>query len=85
MLIYAEDGALRADYLGFGHVIHYTSVVVEPGLSATFLSQGAKGAPVFRLRYRLTAPRCLTVSFEVEAPGASAFTEIASGAQRKSP
>ena len=79
MLIYAEGGALRGDYVGHGHVIHYVSATVEPGRAVTFRSATQAGAPTFELSYRLTAPATLAIGFGVIPPGGSAVQPIADG------
>jgi hypothetical protein len=65
MVIFAEVGALRADYFdNEGHVIHYS---VESGPDrATFLSAGP--GPRFRLTYLRTGADTLEVRFEMAMP-----------------
>jgi hypothetical protein len=53
MMIYAEGGTLHADYSDGSHLIHYTSAVVTPGKSVSFLSASNPGAPTFKLTYDL--------------------------------
>ncbi len=83
MMIYPEDGTLRADYSDGEHVIHYTQAEVAPGKSVTFTSARQPGAPVFRLAYVLTTRTTLSVSFAMSPPGATAFNPIATGTLRK--
>jgi hypothetical protein len=85
MLIYPEGGTLHADYSDGDHIIHYTSAVVVAGKSVSFTSSSPPGAPTFRLTYELTSPDTLTVRFETEPPGQTAFQPIASGTLRKMP
>jgi hypothetical protein len=83
MMIYPEDGTLRADYLDGDHVIHYVSAVIAPGRSVTFSSATQPGEPVFRLVYALENPTRLTVSFSMAPPGGAEFHSIATGALTK--
>jgi hypothetical protein len=83
MMIYAEDGVLRADYSDGSRVIHYTSAVVQPGRSVTFMSAAHAGAPIFRLAYALSDPSTLTIAFSMATPGSSDFRPIATGSLKK--
>jgi hypothetical protein len=83
MMIYSEDGGLRADYSDGSHVIHYTRADVAPGKSVTFSSAEQPGAPVFRLTYTLAAPETLAVSFGMSPPGSPTFSPIAAGTLHK--
>jgi hypothetical protein len=83
MMIYPEAGTLRADYSDGTHVIHYTRADIAPGKSISFSSASQPGAPVFRLTYTLTAADTLSVTFGMTAPGAVAFTPIATGVLHK--
>lgn len=70
MLIYAsEPGELRADYYDSeGHVIRYRGSA--PTASALVLvSDIVKGAPRFRLTYKLRADGVLEGQFEIAPPG----------------
>lgn len=82
MLIYAENGTLRADYMDGQHVIHYPTATVVAGKSVVFTSAGGAGAPTFRLAYEMKDPKTLAVAFSMAAPGASDFRPIASGTLR---
>jgi hypothetical protein len=79
MMIYAEGGALRADYDDGTHVIHYASAVVTPGRSVEFDTAPGAPGPAFRLTYRLADPNALSVRFEVQPAGAAAYRPIATG------
>ena len=63
MIVYPEAGTLHADYSDGQHVIHYTIANVVAGRSVTFTSSARPDAATFRLRYSLSAPRTLRVSF----------------------
>jgi len=68
MLIYVEDGALKADYVDSEqHVIRY---VVEPRAAndVVFLSEVKAGNPRYRLTYTLGADGILTGQFEIAPP-----------------
>ena len=83
MTIYAEDGAIHADYFDLTHVIHYTSAAVEPGHSVIFSTTPPSGARAFRLTYTLSAPDTLAISFAMAPPPGTRFHEIAAGAMKK--
>ena len=83
LLIYPENGTLRADYLDGVHVIHYTHAAVTPGKSVTLSSSPGDG-PIFQLTYNLQAPDALAVTFGMIPPGQSTFQPIASGTLHKS-
>lgn len=85
MMIWPEDGAVRADYADGTHLIHYVRAKVEPGRAVTFSSDAAAGGPAFRLGYRLSAPGVLAVSFGMVPPGGAPFRPIATGTLRKAP
>ena len=83
MVIYPDNGAVRADYVdGEGHAIHYVSAEIAPDKSVTFSSAPGQG-PLFRLRYELQVPGVLAVSFGMIPPGQEDFHPIASGTLRK--
>ena len=85
MMIYAQGGGFRADYEdGEGHVIHYTSAVVKPGLVVTFLSDPAQGAPTFRLTYERVDHDKMAVTFGMTPPGEANFHPIATGTLERS-
>jgi hypothetical protein len=79
MMIYPEAGAIHADYSDGTHVIHYVDADVVPGHSVTFVSAIRAGAPTFRLRYELTNPTMLAVTFEMAPPGSATFRPVATG------
>jgi hypothetical protein len=79
MMIYPEGGTIRADYSDGTHVIHYVKADVIAGHSVTFVSASRPDAPTFRLRYELSNPATLAVTFEMAPPGSTAFHQIASG------
>jgi len=67
MSIYAEGGALKADYWDSeGHVIRYA--VETSADTAVFTSLPGPG-PRFRLNYRLQADGILAFDFEIAPPG----------------
>lgn len=82
LLIYPENGTLRADYLDGVHVIHYTHAAVTPGKSVTLSSSPGDG-PIFQLTYNLQAPDALAVTFGTIPPGEAAFRPIATGTLHK--
>jgi hypothetical protein len=84
MMVYPENGTLRADYSDGTHVIHYVSAEVVPGRSVTFTTALRSDAPSFRLSYDKTSPNTLSVRFEMAAPGQTTFHPIATGTLRKS-
>jgi hypothetical protein len=79
MMIYPEGGAIHADYSDGTHVIHYVNADIVPGHSVTFIGATVAGAPAFRLRYELTNPTTLGVTFEMAPPGSTTFRPVASG------
>jgi hypothetical protein len=84
MLVYPEDGSLRADYGdGEGHVIHYASAVVTPGRSVVFTGAVQPAQPTFRLSYTLTPAGELAVDFAMLPPGGGPLQPIASGHLKK--
>ena len=84
MLIYADGGGIKADYVdGEGHAIHYVSVEVAAGKSVTFMGDAQAGAPIFKLTYELKAPGELSVTFGMTPPGGSEFRAIATGTLKK--
>jgi len=69
MVIYAEVGALKADYFdNEGHVIHY-DVASRRDREAVFLSAPTPKEPGYRLSYVLMPEGLLKGQFEVSAPG----------------
>jgi hypothetical protein len=79
MTIYADHGALRADYIDSQHVIHYDRVDIEPGRSAIFTSATQAGAPAFKLVYSLETPQTLRIAFSMAPPNSTSFQPIANG------
>jgi hypothetical protein len=79
MLIYPEDGTLRADYLDGAHTIHYVKATVEPGVSVRFESRETPGMPVYTLTYRRNSPDTLSVTFMSQMPGSQSVLLIAAG------
>ena len=69
MVVYAEGGRLRAEFIDTeGHVIHY-AVTPGPGPSAVFEAPGSAQAPGFRLSYAQAAADRLHIRFEIAPPG----------------
>lgn len=69
MVIYGENGTLKADYFdNEGHVIRY---VVHPERNGrvVFISEPVASQPRYRLTYALGADGVLNGSFEIAAPG----------------
>jgi hypothetical protein len=88
MLIYAEGGAIHADYGdGEGHVIHYTSVEMDPGRLAVFTAPATASSPGFLLSYTATTSANstpdLVVEFDLRPPGGGPLHSIASGILHK--
>ena len=73
MVVFSEDGRLRADYWDSeGHVIRYE--VQSPAANRlVFLSEARAGAPRFRLTYVWPAAGRLELTFEIAPPGATEF------------
>lgn len=78
MLIYPEQGRLRADWFDGVHAIHYTSVTIEPGRSVRFATQTRPGQPSYRLTYTLNS-NGVEVRFEQARANTRAFQPIAVG------
>lgn len=88
MVIYKEPAhaELRADYFDNGHVIHYSLAAGSEPNVARFVSDAHPGEPVFRLTYGGAADgKTLEVKFEIEPPGAPAFSTLADGVERRAP
>lgn len=79
MMVYAEDGTIRADYVDGAHVIHCRSATIEPGCAVTFDTGAIPGAPAFRLSYRMQKPGSLAPSFSMAPPGRDTFRPVAVG------
>jgi hypothetical protein len=78
MTIFAEAGAVHANYFDGDHIINYASADIVPGKSVTFTSGAAPGAPTFRLIYTQVGQE-LVISFAMAPPGQSSFHPIADG------
>jgi hypothetical protein len=73
MVIFAEDGRLRAEYFDSeGHVIRYDVQSPAPG-TLVFLSEERPGTPRFRLTYAGLGTGTAALTFEIAPPGATAF------------
>ena len=86
MLIYADGGKVKADYVdGEGHAIHYVSTIVTAGKSVTFMgdTQAQGQGPTFKLIYEMKGPDALAVTFGMTPPGGSEFRPIATGTLKK--
>jgi len=71
LVIYREDGSLKADYFDSeGHVIRYV-VDTPSGNVATFVSARVAGQPRYRLTYHADPAGLLVGSFEIAAPDAA--------------
>ena len=83
MVVFAEDGKLRADYWDSeGHVIRYEAQ--SPAASRlVFLSEARPGAPRFRLTYAWPQPGRLELTFEIAPPGAAEFRPYISARLRR--
>lgn len=87
MVIYAgPGGTVRADYYdNEGHVIRYVAAAPAAG-RAVFTSEGAGGAPAFRLSYALDAAGVLAGEFAMSPPGSpGAFKPYLAWSSRKTP
>ena len=78
MIVYEEDGKLRAIYFDSeGHVIHYEVEAGGEGNSVRFLSKG------YRLTYRRTGAETVGILFEVADRGGAFRTYIQAAGRRK--
>ena len=69
LVIYSENGSLKADYLDSeAHVIRYAVDAREPN-AVVFVSDPSPREPRYRLSYRAGAGGVLAGSFEIAAPG----------------
>ncbi len=83
MVIFTEDGRLRAEYFdNEGHVIRY-EVQAPSADRLVFLSDARAGAPRFRLTYVWPAKGTLEVTFEIAPPGATEFRPYISARLRR--
>jgi SAM-dependent methyltransferase len=85
MVIYSENGSLKADYFdNEGHVIRY-AVRPDGANRVVFVSDPNPREPRFRLTYTAGADGVLTGAFDVAAPGApDAFKPYLSWHARRS-
>ena len=83
MMIYPEDGSVHADYSDGTHIIHYVTTEIVAGHSVIFTSEHKANSPTFRLRYELTRPTTLSVTFQMAAPGSADFHLVAAGSLTK--
>jgi hypothetical protein len=69
MVVYAENGSVKADYFDSeGHVIRYTAHV-DPK-RVTFVSDPDPKGPRYRLSYTLASDGTLNGTFEIATPDA---------------
>jgi len=69
MVVYAENGALKADYFDSeGHVIRYVARTAPQRVA--FVSDPDPKGPRYRLTYEIGADRVLNGSFEIAMPNA---------------
>lgn len=83
MIVFAEDGRLRAEYFdNEGHVIRYEVQSPAPD-TLVFLSDPHPGAPRFRLTYAGMTTGKAALTFEIAPPGASEFRPYISARLRR--
>ena len=83
MVVFAEDGRLRAEYWdNEGHLIRY-DIQAPGGDTLVFLSDARPGAPRFRLTYALSGPGKLALTFEIAPSGTAEFRPYISARLRK--
>jgi len=83
MVLFAEDGHLRAEYWDSeGHVIRYEVQSPAPN-RLVLLSEARSGAPRFRLTYAWPQPGKLDLTFEIAPPGAAEFRPFISARLRR--
>jgi hypothetical protein len=81
MVLFHEGGATKAIYFdNEGHTIRYTATAEANRL--VFLSDPAPG-PRFRLTYDWATAGVLKISFEIAAPGETAFKTYVQGTAKK--
>ena len=83
MMIFAEDGAVRADYTDGKRVTHYVAGALVPGRSVDFTTEARPGVPTFRLQYLRVDPMTLRVTFQKASPGGMDFQTVAIGNLKK--
>jgi len=72
MVIYAENGAIHADYFdNEDHIIRYTAQV-RGATDVVFVSEARASEPRYRLSYSMGADGTLKGQFEIAPPGAPA-------------
>lgn len=85
MVIFREGESFKAIYFdNEGHVIRYTINVSADAAKAVFTSDGATGAPSFRLTYEKTSETALAGKFEI-APPDRPFSTYLEWTARKQP
>jgi hypothetical protein len=83
MVLFAEDGRLRAGYWdNEGHVIRYEVQSPAPG-TLVFLGEPRPGTPRFRLTYAGIGPGTAALTFEIAPPGATEFRPYISARLRR--
>jgi len=84
MIVYPEGKGFRAIYFDSEeHVIRYAINVSEDGSAVEFVSDGAAGAPRFRLTYHKTGETTLAGKFEIAMPDKPFATYLEWTAQKK--
>jgi len=83
MVIFPEDGALKADYFDSEqHVIRYVVTPHGP-TEVVFVSEPRPSEPRYRLTYALGADKQLKGTFEIAPPGAAEFKPYLTWSARK--
>jgi hypothetical protein len=84
MVIYAENGAIKADYFdNEDHIIRYTAQV-RGARDVVFVSEAKASEPRYRLSYSAGADGLLKGQFEIALPGApDGFTSYLAWTSRK--
>lgn len=84
MMIYAEGGAIKADYFdNEDHIIRYTAQV-RGARDVTFVSEARASEPRYRLSYSMGGDGLLKGQFEIAPPGApDAFTPYLAWTSRR--
>jgi len=83
MVVFAEEGRLRADYWDSeGHVIRY-DVQAPAANRLVFVSEPRGGGPRFRLTYVWPDAGKLALTFEIAPPGAAEFRPFISARLRR--
>ncbi|MBZ5560382.1 MAG: hypothetical protein LAO77_24260 [Acidobacteriia bacterium] len=86
MVIYAEGGAIKADYFdNEDHIIRYTAQV-RGAKDVVFVSDARASEPRYRLSYSIGADGLLKGQFEIAPPGVpDAFKSYLAWTSRKRP